>query len=124
MRFMGTVRGTARFASEDIDYRGVFFPKGSFIAPSLAQANRDPSVFDNPTEFDITREPAARPHLTFGSGIHYCLGAALARAEQQEALTIMATRLPDLELAGEIAWKPATVGIWGPERLPIRFTPT
>jgi cytochrome P450 len=124
MRFMGTVRGTARFASEDIEYRDVFFPKGSFIAPSLAQANRDPSVFDNPTEFDITREPAARPQLTFGSGIHYCLGAALARAEQQEALTIMAKRLPDLELAGEIAWKPATVGIWGPERLPIRFTPT
>jgi cytochrome P450 len=124
MRFMGTVRGTARFASDDIEYRGVFFPKGSFIAPSLAQANRDPSVFDNPTEFDITREPAARPQLTFGSGIHYCLGAALARAEQQEALTIMARRLPGLELAGEIAWKPATVGIWGPERLPIRFTPT
>lgn len=124
MRFMGTVRGTARFASEDIEYRDVFFPKGSFIAPSLAQANRDPSVFESPLDFDITREPSNRPQLTFGSGIHYCLGAALARAEQQEALTIMAKRLPDLELAGEIAWKPATVGIFGPEHLPIRFTPT
>lgn len=124
MRFMGTVRGTARFASEDIEYRDVFFPKGSFIAPSLAQANRDASVFDDPTDFDITREPSNRPQLTFGSGIHFCLGAALARAEQQEALTIMAERLPDLELAGDIVWKPATVGIFGPEHLPIRFTPT
>ncbi|NNE11180.1 MAG: cytochrome P450 [Ilumatobacter sp.] len=124
MRFLGTVRGTARFASEDIEYRDVVFPKGTFIALSLATANRDSAVFENPTEFDITREPAARPQLTFGSGIHYCLGAALARAEQQEALTIMARRLPDLELAGDVAWKPATVGIWGPEHLPIRFTPT
>ena len=123
MRFLGSVRGTARFASEDIEYRDVFFPKGSFIAPSLAQANRDASVFDEPTVFDITREPSNRPQLTFGSGIHYCLGAALARAEQQEALTILSQRLPDLELDGEIVWKPATVGIFGPEHLPVRFTP-
>jgi len=124
MRYFGTVRGTARLASEDIEYRDVLFPKGSFIALSLAQANRDPSVFDIPGAFDITRDPPERPQLTFGSGIHYCLGAALARAEQQEALSIMAKRLPDLELDGEIAWKPATVAIFGPEHLPIRFTPT
>jgi cytochrome P450 len=123
MRYFGTVRGTGRFASEDIEYRGVLFPKGTFLATSLATANRDPSVFDDPAVFDITREPAAKPQLTFGSGIHYCLGAALARAEQQEALTIMARRLPNLELAGEIVWKPGTVGIFGPERLPVRFAP-
>jgi len=124
MRYFGAVRGTARFASEDIEYRDVVFPQGSFIALSLAQANRDPEVFDAPGAFDITREPPERPQLTFGSGIHYCLGAALARAEQQEALTIMAKRLPDLELDGEIVWKPPTVGIFGPEHLPVRFTPT
>ncbi len=124
MRYFGTVRGTARFASEDIEYRDVVFPRGSFIGLSLAQANRDPSVFDTPAVFDITREPPARPQLTFGSGIHYCLGAALARAEQQEALTIIAKRLPDLELDGEIVWKPSTVGIFGPEHLPVRFTPS
>ncbi len=124
MRFFGTVRGTARFASQDIEYRDVVFPSGTFIGLSLAQANRDPSVFENPTDFDITRDPPDKPQLTFGSGIHYCLGAALARAEQQEALTIMAQRMPDLELAGEIVWKPSTVGIFGPEQLPVRFTPT
>ncbi|MDW3213805.1 MAG: cytochrome P450 [Ilumatobacteraceae bacterium] len=124
MRYFGTVRGTARFASEDIEYRDVVFPAGTFIGLSLAQANRDPAVFDDPADFDITRDPPSRPQLTFGSGIHYCLGAALARAEQQEALTIMAQRMPDLELAGDITWKPSSVGIFGPEHLPVRFTPT
>lgn len=124
MRYFGTVRGTGRIASEDIEYRGVLFPKGTFVATSLAEANRDADVFADPERFDITREPADRPQLTFGAGIHYCLGAALARAEQQEALTIMATRLPELELAGDVVWKPSTVGIFGPERLPVRFRPT
>lgn len=121
MRYFGTVRGTARFASDDIEYRGVLFPKGTFLALSLATANRDPAVFDEPALFDITKEPSPKPQLTFGSGIHYCLGAALARAEQQEALTIMARRLPHLELAGRTTWKPGTVGIFGPEQLPVRF---
>ena len=121
MRYFGTVRGTARFASEDIEYRDVVFPAGTFIGLSLAQANRDPSIFDDPGEFDITREPSGKPQLTFGSGIHYCPGAALARAEQQEALTILAQRLPDLALAGDITWKPATVGIFGPDHMPVTF---
>ena len=124
MRYFGTVRGTGRFASEDIEYRGVLFPKGTFLAPNLATANRDGSVFAEPGSFDIRKEPADKPQLTFGSGIHYCLGAALARAEQQEALTILAKRLPDLRLDGDITWKPSTSGIFGPEHLPIRFTPT
>ena len=123
MRYFGTVRGTARFASEDIEYRDVVFPQGTFIGVSLAQANRDPGIFVDPGEFDIMREPSGKPQLTFGSGIHYCLGAALARAEQQEALTILSKRLPDLALAGEITWKPPTVGIFGPEHMPVTFTP-
>ena len=124
MRYFGAVRGTARFASEDIEYRDMLFPAGTFIGLSIAQANRDPVVFEHPGDFDITREPPDKPQLTFGSGIHYCLGAALARAEQQEALVSMAQRMPDLELDGEIVWKPSSVGIFGPDHLPIRFTPT
>jgi cytochrome P450 len=122
MRYLGTVRGTARFASEDIIYRDILFPAGSFIAPSLASANRDSAVFEQPTDVDITREPPDKPQLTFGSGIHYCLGAALARAEQQEALQIMAERLPNIALDGEVVWKPSSFGIWGPESLPITFS--
>lgn len=124
MRYAGAVRGTGRFASEDIVYRDVLFPAGTFIAASMATANRDPSVFAAPETFDITREPAGQPQLTFGSGIHYCLGAALARAELQEALPLLAQRLPDLAVDGQITWKPITVGIFGPDHLPIAFTPT
>jgi cytochrome P450 len=119
MRYLGAIRGTARIASEDIEYRGVVFPAGTLVSTSFVGANNDPSVYGEPVEFDITREGAS-PQLTFGSGIHYCLGAWLARAELQEALTILSQRLPRLTLDGAIVWKPDTVAIWGPERLPLR----
>lgn len=124
MRSFGAVRGTGRFASEDIEYHGVLFPAGTFIAPSMATANYDPAVFERPEVFDITREPAGQPQLTFGSGIHYCLGAALARAELQEALPILARRMPGLAIDGPVTWKPNAVGIFGPDHLPVTFTPT
>jgi len=120
MRYLGAVRGTARYASEDITYRDVLFPKGTLIFPNFVAANYDKDKFVNPTTFDITRE-AGTPHLTFGSGAHFCLGAFLARAELQEAFTVIARRLPDLRLDGEISWKPLQNGIWGPESLPIAF---
>ena len=122
MRFFGAIRGTARFASEDIEYRDVLFQTGTLIMPSMAAANHDPEAFESPGTFDITRDPPDRPHLTFGSGIHFCLGAALARAELQEALPILARRMPDLALAGDVTWKPVSVGIFGPEHLPVTFT--
>jgi len=123
MRYFGAVRGTARFASEDIVHRDVLFPAGSLVMPSMALANRDETVFDDPGTFDIRREPAGQPQLTFGSGIHYCLGAALARAELQEALPILARRMPDLAVDGTIEWKPASTAIFGPAHLPVTFTP-
>ena len=79
-------------------------------------------MWPDPHRFDITREPTNSPQMTFGSGIHYCLGASLARAELQEALPLLARRMPDMELDGPIDWKPLSVGIWGPARLPLRFT--
>jgi len=124
MRYFGAVRGTVRFASEDIEYRDVLFPAGTVVMTSMAMANRDSSVFDDPGTFDITREPSGQPQLTFGSGIHYCLGAALARAELQEALPILARRMPDIAVDGAIEWKPSTTAIFGPARLPVTFTPT
>ena len=124
MRYFGAVRGTARFASEDIEYRDVLFPAGTVVMTSMAMANRDATVFEDPGTFDIMREPAGQPHLTFGSGIHYCLGAALARAELQEALPILARRMPNLAVDGAIEWKPSTTAIFGPAHLPVTFTPT
>ncbi|MCY4517745.1 MAG: cytochrome P450 [Acidimicrobiaceae bacterium] len=122
MRHFGAIRGTARYASENIAYRGVEFPSSTLIFPSFTAANHDESQFDQPLRFDITRRSRA-PHMTFGSGIHYCLGAFLARAELQEALKVVAQRMPDLRLDGEVEWKPVSNGIWGPSTLPIRFTP-
>jgi cytochrome P450 len=123
MRYLGAVRGTARFASEDIVYRDVLFPEGTLVATSLAGANRDPEAWDDPNEFDITKERGTA-QMTFGAGIHFCMGAALARAELQEALPLLARRMPGLSRDGDIEWKPSTVGIWGPARLPLRFDTT
>jgi cytochrome P450 len=124
MRYFGAVRGTARFASEDIMYRDILFPAGTVVMTAMTVANRDATIFDDPGRFDITREPSGQPQLTFGSGIHYCLGAALARAELQEALPILARRMPDLAVDGAIEWKPATTAIFGPTHLPVTFTST
>jgi cytochrome P450 len=120
MRYLGAVRATVRFASEDIIYRDVLFPQGTIVSTSLAGANRDPEAWEEPDEFDITQERGA-VQMTFGSGIHFCLGAALARAELQEALPLLAQRMPGLALTGPVEWKPANFGIWGPAKLPIRF---
>ena len=120
MRYLGAVRGTVRIASEDITYRDVTFPAGTLVSVALAAANRDPDVVDDPDTFDLTRE-RSNTHLTFGSGIHHCLGAALARAELAEALTVLAERMPNLSLDGPVTWKPSSFGIWGPASLPLRF---
>ena len=121
MRFSAAVRGTARFASCEIEYRDVVFPAGTFISVGLAEGNRDSVVFADPEVFDITATAPSQPHLSFGSGIHFCLGAALARAELQEALPLLAQRMPGLSIDGDITWRPEGVAIFGPERMPIRF---
>ena len=130
MRMLGAVSGTARVSSEDIEYRDVLFPAGTVVATSLGSANLDGDVFDDPSRFDITRFSSettnAKPQMTFGSGTHFCMGANLARAELQEALTILSQRMPDLAVtAGDaIEWKAANIGIWGPAKLPLSFAPS
>ena len=121
MRHFGAIRGTGRFASEDIVYRDILFPAGTFIFPSTATGNRDQGTFPGAETFDIRKEPSGAPHLTLGSGIHYCLGAWLARAELQEALPILARRMPDLKLADGVQWKPPGTAIFGPDKLPVTF---
>jgi len=122
MRYLGAVRGTIRVAPEDVVFRDVLFPRGTLVSVSLAGANRDPDTYDAPDTFDITRERTTQ-QMTFGSGIHHCMGAALARAELQEALVLLARRMPGLAVDGPVEWKPTTFGIWGPARLPLRFSP-
>lgn len=121
LRFNGVVRSTIRVAVDDVEVAGVLVPSGTLIIPSFAAANRDETYFADPMRFDITRT-FERSHLTFGGGIHYCLGANLARAELTEALAVLARRLPGLELDGKATWRPP-IGIQGPTSLPIRFQP-
>ncbi len=123
MRYLGAVRGTARIASEELVYRDVIFPAGTLVTTSLTGANRDPDAWEQPDVFDITLERGAT-QMTFGAGIHHCMGAALARAELQEALPILAGRMRGLARNGDMEWKPLTFGIWGPATLPVRFEPS
>jgi len=123
MRVNGAVRATGRVASIDIEYNGVLFPQGTLVFPSLATANFDPAKFRDPELFTLDRNDSNSPQLTFGAGIHYCLGASLARAEMQEALPLLARRMENLEISGPVRYKVATAGIYGPESLPVKFTP-
>lgn len=123
MRHSGAVRATLRVAAEAVEHRDVLFPPGTVVAMSLAAANHDPSAWPDPLRFDIARTTSGSPQLTFGWGSHHCLGASLARAELQEALALLSVRLPELAVEGSIEWKPPTVGIWGPRRLPVTFRP-
>ncbi|MGN2637859.1 cytochrome P450 [Nocardia takedensis] len=100
LRFDPPVVAAARLATEDIDVDGQTVPAGTTVMLSLAGANRDPLVFENPDRFDITR-PNAADHVAFSSGIHVCLGATLARMEAEHALRSLYTRYPNLRLRGE-----------------------
>ncbi|CAM5284857.1 cytochrome P450 hydroxylase [Streptomyces avidinii] len=123
LRYDGPVSpGIARFAREDVEIAGVRVPRGATVLIGAAVANRDPARFPDPDRLDITRPDNA--HLAFGHGVHYCLGAPLARLEGQIAIGTALRRLPGLALAvpaAEIPWRPG--GLRGPLALPVTFTP-
>ncbi|MEO1290704.1 MAG: cytochrome P450 [Chloroflexota bacterium] len=98
LRYAGPINSTKpQYATEDIELHGVTIPQGKTVFPLLGAANRDPRQFENPHVFDIERTP--NKHLGFGQGIHYCLGAPLARMETKIALTTLLNRNPNLKLA-------------------------
>jgi cytochrome P450 len=98
LRYISPVQGTKPcYATEDVTLHGITIPKGSTVIPLLGAANHDPDVFPNPEQFDIARTP--NKHLGFGQGIHYCLGAPLARLETRIALQHLLQRSPNLHLA-------------------------
>jgi cytochrome P450 len=106
---------TARITISDVEHRGVTFPAGSIVLVSAWHANREDI---EPDEFDITAERPRSRVLTFGAGIHYCVGANLARAEMQEALTLLAERVRSMRLDGEPGFGTPS-GIYGLETLPL-----
>ncbi len=125
LRFAGSVtQPTLRVAREDIEVGGVVIPAGSVVVAMLTAANRDPRRFPEPDRFDPARE--GNPHVAFGHGIHFCLGAPLARMELEIALETVLRRVPDMELAcarNEIPWRPSAL-LRGPAALPVRLAPT
>jgi cytochrome P450 len=121
LRYDGPVHLTARIATEDLEVAGQALPAGSQVIAVLAAANRDPARFTDPDAVDITRPD--NHHLTFSHGIHYCLGAALARLEGQVVFQALAERFPDAALAcdpADIAYREHFI-LRGLRELPVRL---
>jgi cytochrome P450 len=120
LRYDGSVQLTARMARADTEIDGIRIPRDTHIFMALGAANRDPGKFANPDQLDIERE-LPRP-LTFGAGIHHCLGYRLALLELEVALGVLLSRLPDLTLTGldELRWLPSSA-IRGVEQLNVRW---
>lgn len=104
LRFNGPMKGTMRAAAQDLQIGGVDVKQGDRVMLLMASANRDPEQFANPDRLDIARNPNA--HLAFGHGIHFCLGAPLARLEVEIGLGEMVRRFPGLSLAGPVKYEP------------------
>jgi cytochrome P450 len=120
LRFEPITPITARITLEDIDYDGVTFPKDTLVFAAAVAANRDPAAYEVPESFDVTADHGRAKPLTFGAGPHFCLGANLARAELQEALTFLAPRMPQLELDADPVYD-TPLGIYGVRELRLRF---
>lgn len=119
-RFDGSSKVMVRIAAETVELGGVTIDRGSTVFLGLASANRDPAVFERPDDLWLARPDASR-HLGYGHGLHFCLGAPLARLETQVALAAFATRLGDAQLAvaeDELTWGATILGR-GLQRLPV-----
>ncbi|WP_106243494.1 cytochrome P450 [Nonomuraea fuscirosea] len=107
MRWDTPLQMFERWVLEDIEVHGVRIPRGSEVALLFGSANRDPAVFEDPDRLDVGR--ADNPHISFGAGIHFCLGAPLARIELAESFGALLDRAGTLELRQEPSWKPGYV---------------
>jgi cytochrome P450 len=121
LRYTNPVQVVNRYAAEDIEIGGQKIPRGSHMLLVIASANRDPGHVADPDKLDITREEAR--HMAFSQGIHYCLGAPLARLEGEIAFNTLLKRLPNIQLdiaPEDLQWRP-TLELHGLQSLPVTF---
>lgn len=122
LRYRAPLQWMFRVAQRDVELQGQLIPAGSLVLVMIGAANRDPGHFPDPHRFDVTRDP--NPHLAFGNGIHFCLGAPLARLEARIALTELLKRVNHFRFASADPWEPRKgLHVHGPTNLPLRFDP-
>jgi len=120
LRYRSPVQAVFRVTRRDVELGGRTIPTGKLVLLMLGSANRDAARFRQAARFDITRSP--NPHVAFGHGLHFCIGAPLARLEARVALPALFERLPGLALAEGGPWTPRpAIHVHGPARLPVRF---
>jgi cytochrome P450 len=120
LRYRSPLQWMMRTPRRETELHGQMLPAGAFILPMIGSANRDPRVFPDPNRFDIGRNP--NPHVAFGHGAHFCLGAALSRLEARIALTDILSRFQSFEWANSGPWPPRpALHVHGPASLPLRF---
>jgi cytochrome P450 len=122
LRFRSPLQWMYRVTAGDIELHGQTIPAGKLVLAVIGSANRDPKHFDAPERFDIARHP--NPHIAFGHGVHFCLGAPLARLEARVALTEFLGRVNGIRLASDEPWPPRNgLHVHGPASLQIHFEP-
>ena len=119
LRYDGPLQRQLRAATEDFEIRGERISKGQMVCPMLGAANRDPEQFADPDRLDIERQE--NHHIAFGFGIHWCVGAPLARIETQIAIKALLRRLPRLELKTDVVDRPQDFTVRSIRSLPVRF---
>lgn len=121
LRWVSPIKNMSRTVTTEVELHGRTMRPGDQLILLYPAANRDPEVFADPDRLDVERQP--NPHLAFGFGPHFCMGASLARLELKVMFTELLRRLPDLELAGDPLPRRPSNFISGPESMPVRFTP-
>jgi cholest-4-en-3-one 26-monooxygenase len=121
LRWVSPIKNMSRTVTREVELHGETLHEGDQVILMYPAANRDPAAFEDPDRFDVQRDP--NPHLAFGFGPHFCMGASLARLELQVMFGELLRRLPDLHLAGDPQPRRASNFISGPEAMPVAFTP-
>ena len=120
LRFRSPVQWMFRVTTHDVEMQGHTIPARKVVLAMIGSANRDPAHFADAARFDIARDP--NPHIAFGHGVHFCLGAPLARLEARIALSDFLTRVAQLEHADNSAWPPRkALHVHGPDKLRLRL---